>query len=367
MKRVVHSLLLACALGGCVETANEVRPDVARSDARGDGVAAPDAARSDGGLDGGGALADAGADAADAFCIPTTCAATERCFDGLDNDCDGMVDDGCACIPGTTARCLPGALTNSAPLCGWGEMTCTSSGEFGTWGPCTDVGRASDAGMSSYGCRRIGIMGAPGVNPSSNFQDFLRRQGAIATRFHDTDPSTPVGPELLGTYDIVIVDQLLRGYSADESTALRTWVEAGGGLVVLTGHTRSVGHVHNTLLQSFSVSYNANNLISGPATLLRHPLTLAESGDVLPPVTFLGGYHVGEGPGAPAGLVPFATVADMPVGLAGPVGMGRVVFWGDEWIEFDSEWGTMPAITRLWFNIVRWTKPDPDIAPRCGD
>jgi hypothetical protein len=205
------------------------------------------------------------------------------------------------------------------------------------------------------------------VNPSSNFQDFLQRQGAIATRFHDADPSTPVGPELLGTYDIVIVDQLLRGYSADESTALRTWVEAGGGLVVLTGHTRSVGHVHNTLLQSFSVSYNANNLISGPATLLRHPLTLAESGDVLPPVTFLGGYHVGEGPGAPAGLVPFATVADMPVGLAGPVGMGRVVFWGDEWIEFDSEWGTMPAITRLWFNIVRWTKPDPDIAPRCGD
>lgn len=325
-----------------------------------------DATLSDAGLDGHSGV-DSGVDAADVFCIPTSCAATERCYDGLDNDCNGRVDDGCACIPGSTARCLPGALTNSAPLCGWGEMTCMPGGEFGSWGPCVGVGSGADAGASNYGCRRIGIMGAPGVNPSSNFQMFLERQGAIATRFHDSDTSVLVGPELLGTYDIVIVDQLLRGYSAEESSALRTWVAAGGGLVVLTGHTRAIGHTHNSLLQAFSVAYDANNLISGPATLLRHPLTLAESGDVLPQVTFLGGYHVGAGPGAPMGLEPFATVADMPVGLAGSVGSGRVVFWGDEWIEFDSEWSTMPAINRLWFNIVRWTKPDPDVAPRCGD
>jgi hypothetical protein len=56
------------------------------------------------------------------------------------------------------------------------------------------------------------------------------------------------------------------------------------------------------------------------------------------------------------GLVPFATVADMPVGLAGHCrnAAGRVQ--GAERIECDSERATMPAISRLWFDIARRTK-----------
>src|SRR5439155_16751356 len=35
--------------------------------------------------------------------------AVELCGNGLDDDGDGMVDEGCICTPGTTQDCFPGA------------------------------------------------------------------------------------------------------------------------------------------------------------------------------------------------------------------------------------------------------------------
>jgi len=31
--------------------------------------------------------------------------------------------------------------------------------------------------------------------------------------------------------------------------------------------------------------------------------------------------------------------------------------WGDEWIEFDSEWTTLPRIKQFWVNIFAWVAP----------
>lgn len=36
---------------------------------------------------------------------------------------------------------------------------------------------------------------------------------------------------------------------------------------------------------------------------------------------------------------------------------GRVFVWGDEWIEFDSEWSNLPEIQQLWVNIFAWLGP----------
>lgn len=55
--------------------------------------------------------------------------------DGFDNDCDGEVDEECLCIPGTISLCANGVVDeNGNPLnCGLGTKQCNDSGEFG---PC---------------------------------------------------------------------------------------------------------------------------------------------------------------------------------------------------------------------------------------
>jgi|GEM_PF-2531229 hypothetical protein len=317
----------------------------------------------------------------DANCVVTECRAAEGCGDGLDEDCDGVVDEGCACVPGSTARCLPGRLTPDLPRCSWGEMACDGPGEFGGWGPCSGGGEV-DGGMSLYGCRRIGILGAPGANASSNFQAWLEMQGAIVMRFHDTAGAATLRIEELRTFDLVVVDWLQRTYSMAEADTLSQWVNEGGGLFVMTGHDSGATAARQvSLLTALGPNYDlracgsceatevcdgGHCVLNGPATLLPAPISLAPDGvSTLPPVSFFGGLRVTVPAAMASTFTPFATVGSYVVGAAGPIGMGRAVVFGDEWIEFDSEWSTMPPIPRFWENAVRWLAPDEPVLPAC--
>jgi hypothetical protein len=66
-------------------------------------------------------------------CTPGSPSA-ELCDGLFDEDCDGVVDDGCACLDGTVQSCYGGAPgTLGVGLCGAGTQTCVA----GQWAACT--------------------------------------------------------------------------------------------------------------------------------------------------------------------------------------------------------------------------------------
>lgn len=68
--------------------------------------------------------------------IQPGCVGQEVCGNGLDDDCNGEVDDTCLCEPGSVQPCFLGP-PNMANVgaCTMGTQTC-QGGEFAKWGPC---------------------------------------------------------------------------------------------------------------------------------------------------------------------------------------------------------------------------------------
>jgi hypothetical protein len=65
------------------------------------------------------------------------CQARETCGNGVDDDCNGAVDDVCPCLPGTVQDCSLGPPgRRAAGVCSGGTQRCAGSGEFGTWAAC---------------------------------------------------------------------------------------------------------------------------------------------------------------------------------------------------------------------------------------
>ncbi len=66
---------------------------------------------------------------------PGTAESSDMCGDGIDNDCDGRVDEDCACAG--EAACYPGPTSaRGVGECVVGTRSCDATGEF--WGPCID-------------------------------------------------------------------------------------------------------------------------------------------------------------------------------------------------------------------------------------
>ena len=258
---------------------------------------------------------------------------------------------------GDTGEMAGGGGILFMPDGGSGECTPVAATETQCDGKDDDCnGRIDDVDVGQDGicdCLRIGIIGSPGSNPSANFQAWLEARGTSVERTHMTAAET-FDAALLDEYDVIILDRLLRAYTAAEADALKAWVEARGGFVSMTGYTGAPApdFYTNTLLAPFGLEYQPG-LYSEPVTMFaNHPVTVG-----ITSVTFDGGYSVKDlGPSGGTSTVIGSISAD-PVAFAHERAKGRAVVWGDEWIEFDSEWESLPEIEKLWVNIIAWIGP----------
>ncbi len=94
-------------------------------------------------------------------CVGWTGPAAEMCGDGVDNDCDGNLDQGCVCPPGETWDCYGHPFeTDGIGVCQRGTMTCAPDGlDYGACvgevGPSPEVCNGLDDdcdGTTDEGC-----------------------------------------------------------------------------------------------------------------------------------------------------------------------------------------------------------------------
>jgi hypothetical protein len=204
-------------------------------------------------------------------------------------------------------------------------------------------------------CLNIALVGNQGANPSAEFQNWLIAQGTKVDRIH-TNQVDVLDKATVNKYDIIILDYMVRSYTAEEAATLKTWVEAGGGLMSMTGFTNTQWNADrpNTLIKPMGLSYNTSKgWFSGPIkTFVPHPITAG-----LTSISFYGGLFIDiveDGVGINKTIM---TLPQGPVGVVQDRLSGRLFVFGDEWIEFDSEWKNIPEIKDFWVQTIAWIGP----------
>ncbi len=217
------------------------------------------------------------------------------------------------------------------------------------------IDNVDEGGDGICDCLRIALVGNKGANPSAEFETWLEDQGTSVDRIN-TNVNEPLNKEVLLNYDIIILDWLVRTYTVEEADTVRSWVEQGGGLMAMTGHTnnQTVAMRPNSLLAPMGLSYNTSaGFFSGPVvSFVPHPIT-----EGLTSITFLGGLFIDIVDDNIGQNQVIMTLPPGPVGVTQDRGQGSMFVFGDEWIEFDSEWQNQPQIKQLWVQILSYIGP----------
>lgn len=138
--------------------------------------------------------------------------------DGLDNDCDGTVDEGCSCIAGETQACFSGKpAQRNIGTCADGVQTCRvimKGTMYGTWGECKgeilpQKDLCDNADNNCNGCIDEGLSCSPKINCGykiGNARPFVDKiiDGTKLYEFNDTDKVTWEWKLSKGPCDIVL-------------------------------------------------------------------------------------------------------------------------------------------------------------------
>jgi hypothetical protein len=229
------------------------------------------------------------------------------------------------------------------------------SGALADSGP--DVGLADGIdGPSRLAGLRIALVGTANPNSEAALLAWLQQNTGTPVPRILTD-SSELNAALLAKYDVLITERLVRSYSATEAAILATWVAAGGAVMSVNGFYAS--GADNPASNSFLAGVGlmlGSYVLGGPGdpgtttALLAHPIT-----DGLDTLPFWGGFGVQPTP-TTDGLGMSTTVAmvdTQSVAIAQVRGAGRVLMWGDEWIEMDSQFA-LPTLPRFWLQALTW-------------
>jgi hypothetical protein len=196
-------------------------------------------------------------------------------------------------------------------------------------------------------CLKIGFLGsfASDAGSATNaFQSWLEARSSVPIK--NIGATTPLTAEVLGDLQVIVVGNLAQrrsagGFMPAEVEAVNQWVQAGGGLMTLTGYTANEQDAQPTvqLLQPSGLGYAYQG--RGPGILGTGAPPVISTGIVDPMspivegITAIGVYNAYPVTGD--GQVIFREGTN-DLAQAKTVGEGRVFAFSDEWITQDCLW-----------------------------
>jgi hypothetical protein len=280
---------------------------------------------------------------------------------------------------------------------------------------------ANDAGS----CIRIASIGHEGVwgpcngDSTTAFQNWLNTESTAMVTSYDTSKPT-LDATFLGQYDVIILQWMVSGgmkgnegtpwvFSAAEVTALQTWVNDGGGLIVLTGYNCDLNGctiqdtvATNQLLSWADLQLNNDDTLDGNKMPYSMGLGMEGGGTCWGTAVPLG---APEPPAVPAAFGTWnqsspigknvtevgafsgrsikvlnsskvtvdATDGTLVYSAHESLGKGQLVVYGDEWITYTGEWTGSAAciqgsncmnpprlasqvfqISQFWYNAIKF-------------
>jgi hypothetical protein len=252
-------------------------------------------------------------------------------------------------------------------------------------------------------CVRIGMFGRPpsygamqgGTDNTDALQSWLDAHVKAGTTVDVVTMDTPITADLLGKYDVIILQALEQreggpywSFSADELAAFEAWVRAGGGVIALTGYGGQSAEVNptNQLIAFSGMSFNMDDVFgtcpdnccycAGSSIPVHgwhaeHPIAAN--------ITAVGAFHGRSIDAGDAALV--ASEGSMVYGATKALDAGRVFLFFDEWVTYSSQWtqaagaggftpdascsdpnnvcnGRTPAadyqVPQFWYNALKW-------------
>lgn len=294
-----------------------------------------------------------------------------------------------------------GAVSNGNST---GNLINGTSGNGNTGGDSGRPERCDDAGCTCFNIASLGFGGSTGeqfghggADNTEAFVDYINTQSsARAAQIgcgNDTGCMSPNKPTLtadfLAQYDVLIFQWMAVGiapvtmngqsygytgdpalggggywsFTSDELSALKTWVQGGGGVIVLSGYDYCPGNAGctagsaaelgptNQVVQALTDMQYTQTDTFGVTETGNGPFCLGDSNPVtgwLPApdllgenITAVGAFH-GRGINPGTGVVDCNNLTFGTCAAHEDIGKGHVYVYTDEWVTYTSQWNPSP-------------------------